>query len=164
MVAGLMLVSVCGRLAALLGPAGVGRPLPGWLISTLCPLSLQAGYPWLILASETGLQMKNEKKNTECLGLGSELVEPYLLPHSVAGQLGAGPSSKASLAGNCCGVPLRRVRVEEGRKIGAVRALMSYRLGAPWTSFQLVPKRLHSESLLPFPGGKRLFGSWSSSK
>ena len=41
MVAGLMLVSVCGRLAALLGPAGVGRPLPGWLVSTPKCLELQ---------------------------------------------------------------------------------------------------------------------------
>lgn len=33
MAAGLMPVSVCGQLAALLGLAGVGRSLPGWLVS-----------------------------------------------------------------------------------------------------------------------------------
>lgn len=39
MAAGLLLVSVCGGLAALPGLVGVGRPLPGWLISALCSLT-----------------------------------------------------------------------------------------------------------------------------
>lgn len=165
MVAGLMLVSVCGRLAALLGPAGVGRPLPGWLVSTLCPLSPSS---WLALAHSCPRNGAPDEKREEA--------------HRVPGPRFR-TSRTISIATFCC----RPVRgwpkfkgfscwellwspVAKGARRGGEENWgcpctdEHWVLGAPWTSFQLVPKRLHNESLLPFPGGKRLFGPWSSSK
>lgn len=60
MAAGLMLVSVCGGLAAPLGLAGVGRCLPGWFVSDLCSLTPSS---WLALAcSHPGNRAPGERQ------------------------------------------------------------------------------------------------------
>lgn len=62
MSAGLTLVSVCGRLAAPWGLAGLGRPPPGCPVSALCTLSPSSGLA--LACSHPGNRAPGERPET----------------------------------------------------------------------------------------------------